>query len=113
MKKYLGCCRDAKLNGESMAMKSLRKINTKLQFLYRQNEFLNPKLRRLLCNSLIQSHFDYACIFWYPLISKKMRNKLQVTKNKCIRFCLKLNSRQYVGAKEFKEINWLSAKSLK
>ena len=56
---YLGCCLDANLSGES-----LRNINTKLQFLYRQNEFLNPELRRLLCNSLIPTHFDYACISW-------------------------------------------------
>ena len=93
-----------------MAMKSLRKINTKLQFLYRQNEFLNPKLRRLLCNSLIQPHFDYAFISWYPLINQKMRNKLQVTQNKCICFYLKLNSRQHIGYKEFKKINWLPTK---
>ena len=39
---YLGCCLDANLSGESMAIKSIRKITTKLQFLYRQNEFLNP-----------------------------------------------------------------------
>ena len=45
MVEYLGYCLDANLSGESMPMKSLRKINTKLQFLYRQNEFLNPKLR--------------------------------------------------------------------
>ena len=79
MVEYLGCCLDANLSGESMAMKYLRKINIKLQFLYRQNEFLNPKLRRLLCNPLIQPHFDYACISWYPLINHKIRNKLQVT----------------------------------
>ena len=83
-------------------MKSLRKVNTKLQFLYRQNEFLNPKLGRLLCNSLIQLHFDYACISWYPLINQKMRNKLRVTQNKCIRFYLKLNSRQHIGLKNLK-----------
>ena len=53
---YLRCYLDAKLNGESMSMKSLKKIDAELQFLYRQNEFLNPKLRRLLCNSLIQRH---------------------------------------------------------
>ena len=88
---------------KKMAMKSLRKINTKLQFLYRQNKFLNPKLRRLLCNSLIQAHFDYTCISWYPLINQKKRNKLHVTQNKCICFCLKLNSRQHIGAKEFKD----------
>ena len=91
MVEYLGSCLDANLSVESMAMKSLRKINTKLQFLCRQNKFLNPKLRRLLCNSLIQPHFDYACISWYLFINQKMRNKLLVTQNKCIRFCLKLN----------------------
>ena len=105
MVEYLGCCLNNNLSGESMAMKSLTKINTKLHFLHRQNEFLNPKLRRLLCNALIQPHFDYACISWYPLISQKMRKKLQVTQNKCVRFCLKPNSWQHIRAKEFKKIN--------
>ena len=45
---HLGCYLDANLSEESMAMASLKKVNTKLQFLYRQNEFLNPKLHRLL-----------------------------------------------------------------
>ena len=62
-----------------MAMKSLRKIKTKLQFLYRKNEFLNPKLRRLLCDSLMQPQFDYACVSWYALVRKKMRKTIQVT----------------------------------
>ena len=39
-----------------------------------------------------------------------MRRKIQVSQNKCIHFCLKLNSRQYIGAKRFKEINWLPTK---
>ena len=65
MVEYLRCCLDTNLSGEFMAMKSFRKTTTKLQFLqrqmlqflYRQNEFLNPNLRRLLYNSLIQPHF--------------------------------------------------------
>ena len=56
------CCLDANLSGEAMAMKSLKKINTKLRFLYRQNDFLNSKLSRLLHYSIIQPHLDYACI---------------------------------------------------
>ena len=81
---YLGCYLDANLNGESMAMKP---FNTKLQSLYKQNATLNPKLCRLLCNSLIQPHFDYVYISSYPLVSKKIRKKTQFTQNKCIRFC--------------------------
>ena len=65
MVEYLSCCLDTNLSGECMAMKSFRKTTTKLQFLqrqmlqflYRQNEFLNPNSHRLLHNSLIQPHF--------------------------------------------------------
>ena len=45
MVEYLGCCLDANLNGESMAMKSIRKINTKLHFLYKLTEFYRLKIR--------------------------------------------------------------------
>ena len=34
----------------------------------------------------------------------------QVTQNEFFRFCLKLNSRQHIEDKEFKEINWLLTK---
>ena len=53
---YLGCYLDVNLNGKFKAVKSGKKINAKLQLSYRQNEFVNPKLRRLLCNSVIQPH---------------------------------------------------------
>ena len=36
-----------------------------------------------------------------------MRKKIRVTQNKCLCFCLKLNSRQHIGATELKEINCL------
>ena len=93
----------------------IRKVDLmKCEFLFfnlsRCSEFLNPKLHRLLFNSLIQAHFDYACISWCPLINQKMRNKLQVTQNKFFHFYLKLNSRQHIGAKELKKINWLQSK---
>ena len=40
MIEYLDCCLDANLSGESLVMKSLTMINTKLQFFNRQNKFL-------------------------------------------------------------------------
>ena len=44
-----------------MALKALNKINGKLKLLYRKNNFLTPKLRRMLCKAVIKPHFDYAC----------------------------------------------------
>ena len=69
-----------------------------------------PGVCRLLCNALIQPHFDYACTAWYPNPNKHFVKKIQICQNKCIRFCLKLNNRDYVGVKEFREINWLPTK---
>ena len=57
--------------------------------------------------SLIQCHFDYACSFWLIGISKLLKNRLQVTQNKIIRFVLKMDPRSHVGANEFKSIGWL------
>merc|ERR1711881_342169 len=56
--------------------------------LYREGKYLTQRLRRMLCNALIQPNFDYACSAWYPNLSKKLKNKLQMAQNKCIHFCL-------------------------
>ena len=41
-------------------IKSFNKINIKLKFLYRKYRFLSPELQRIICNVLIQPHFDYT-----------------------------------------------------
>ena len=50
--KCLGCLMDETMSGETMALKIIHKINSKLKFLYRKNVFLTLKLRGL-CNVLI------------------------------------------------------------
>ena len=59
---YLGCTLDSRLSGEAMALQALGKINGRLKILYRKKGFLTPSLKRLLCNALIQPHFDFACL---------------------------------------------------
>ena len=58
--KYLGCILNERLPSELMALNVTDKINSCLKFLHRQNRFLTPPLRRILCNALIQPHFGYA-----------------------------------------------------
>ena len=107
---YLRCILDNNLSGESMATKVLELINGRLKFLYRKQRFLTYPLRRLLCNALIQPHYDYACSAWYPSLSKRLLKKIQISQNKCIRYCLKLDNRSHVGIDEFKKLNWLPTK---
>ena len=68
-----------------------------------------PELRRLLYNAIIQPHFDCACSGWYSNLTQKLKKKLEVMQNKCIRFCLQLNKMSTISHKEFKDLNWLAA----
>ena len=61
----------------------------------------------MLCNALMQPHFDYACSAWYPNLNRKLTKKIQIAQNKCIRFCLNMGNRTHIGIEEFKKINWL------
>ena len=74
---YLGCILEETMSGEFMAHKVITKVNARLKFLHRKNKYLTPNLRRLLCNALIQPHFDYACSASYPNLSKKLKNRIQ------------------------------------
>ena len=51
-----------------------------------QKELLTPALLRVLCNALMQPHFNYACCVWYPKLSQKLKNKLHTAQNKHILF---------------------------
>ena len=53
---YLGCLLDETMSGESMALKTIKKINQKIKDLYRKNRFLTPELRRLFCNTRMQPY---------------------------------------------------------
>ena len=68
---------------------------------------MNYSSRRLLCNALIQPHFDYGCTSWYPLLSNGLKTKLQIAQNKCIRFCLELPPCGHINPSNFKKIYWL------
>ena len=91
---YLGCVLDETMSGETMALRVIEKINSRLKFLYRKNR-------------LIQPHFDYACTVWYPNLTKRLKDNLQATQNKCIIFCLKLQCREHILNEHFKKLNWL------
>ena len=72
----MGFIADNTISGESIAFKTLKKINSKFSFLCRNKEFITPALRRLLRNALVQPHFDY--------LNQKLKKKLQTSKNKSI-----------------------------
>ena len=73
-----------------MARRVLKKINTKLNFLWTQISYLNYLSRRFLCNALIQPHFDYRCTSYYPFLSKPLENKIESCSKQVHDFYLEL-----------------------
>ena len=91
--------------GEPIKIKGITKINGKLKFLFKKNKHLTSELRRMLCNALIQPHFDYTPPAWYPNLIKKTKKMIHIMQNKCIRFCLRLDKMQHISFTEFSSIN--------
>ena len=104
---YLECVLDETMSEEPMALNVTTKINGKLKLLYRKNKFLSSELRRMLCNALIQPHFDYACPSWYPNLTEKMKEKIQIKQNKCTKICLRLDKMHHISEEDFRLIIWL------
>ena len=50
-------------------------------FLYGKIRFLYQHLLRLLCNAVIQPHFDYACSTWFLNLTKSLKSNNTHTKN--------------------------------
>ena len=103
---YLGAILELCFSGETMVQSILQKANARLNFLFRKQKFLNLHTKTF-GYVLIQCHFDYASSLWYSGLSKLLRNRLQVTKYKMIRFILKLDPWSHLGLDEFKSLGWL------
>ena len=87
---YLGCVLNETMSDETMAFRVIDQINSKLKFFNKNNRFLGVPLRRLLFNALVQPHFDYAYAAWYPNLTKKLKDKLKVTKKQIRQILFKI-----------------------
>ena len=106
--KYLGLQLDEELSGETIVNEIIKKVITRLKFLYRYKTILTTKSRQTLCTALIQCHFDYSCSSWFPGINIGLTKKLQVAQNKMIRFILKLGHMSHIGYKERNKAGFLN-----
>ncbi len=98
--KYLGVKIDETQSGKGITDTILKKCNDRIKFLYRQARYFPTALKKALCQSLVQSHIDYAISSWYAAMSQKAKTKLQIIQNKMVRFILDLGPRAYITIKK-------------
>ena len=96
--KYLGYILYESLSGKSTAFNVIdNKVNSRFRFLHWQDRFLAPHLHTFM-------YCTDTTSFWLCLL----RLRLQVTQNKCMRFCLQLEKMSRICAKDFLELKWLN-----
>ena len=105
--RYLGLCIDKYMNCEKIVNSIIGKVNSRLKFLYRNYRSLNSSTRLTLSTALIQCYFDYSCSSWYGGLNKSLKYKLQVAKNKVIRFILNLKPMTRISFSILSEIEML------
>ena len=106
--KYLGINIDQSVSGEAIANNIIQKANSRMKFMYRNGSCLNQNCRKILCSALIQCHFDYSSSSWYSGLSQRLKNKLQITQNKMVRYILNLEPRTHIGQTELGSLNFLN-----
>ena len=105
--KYLGQILDDNMSGETSAEEVIKKANSRLKFLYRQKKFLNMNLKKTLCSALIQCHYDYACSSWFFGLSKKLKQRLQISQNKMLRYIFSYGPRVSLEGADFRTVGML------
>ena len=101
----LGCYLDSDLIREPMARRVLKKINTKLNLLLRQSNYLNICLEDYSVMNILTMDTRHG----QSPESKALKTKLQIAQNKCICFCLGLPPCGHTSSSHFRKIKWLPA----
>ena len=106
--RYLGVMLDQHLSGQVQALGVIKKVASRLGFLYRSAAFLDHQTRRVLCNALIQPCLDYCIVSWYLGLTVSIRNRLDVVQRKMARFVLGVGPRVHIGSVTLRDLGWLT-----
>lgn len=105
--KNLGLYLDSDLRFRSHITNCIRKAYSSLKLLYNNRDFLNTKLKTILCNSLVLSQFNYCDIIYNPCLDTSDRRRIQVLQNSCLRFIFGISRFQHISHKLI-ELKWLN-----
>ena len=105
--RYLGVMLDENMSGKVQALSVVKKVASRLGFLYRSARLFDFRSRRMLCMALVQPCLDFCLVSWYVGLSSKLKGKLDVLQRKMVRYVLGWGPRTHVGTGTLRELGWL------
>ncbi len=106
--KNLGITFDEVLSWQKHINICIAKAYSKLRHIYRFKTFLSIDSKKILCETLVLSQFDYADAV-YSNISSSLSNSIQKVQNSCLRYIFNIKKKDHVRLSLLlKKINWLN-----
>lgn len=104
--KNLGVEMDSVLRFHEHINTKIKTAFFKLKLIYSQKSYLNSSLKRMLCDSLVLSAFNYCDVLYNSCITKHDASRIQLIQNSCARLVCGIRRGNPISHK-IKEIGWL------
>lgn len=105
--KSLGLIIDYKLRFKEHVTYMLRKAYTSLKLVYSQRHCLTKDIKKLLCDSLVLSHFNYCDTVYGPCLDSMDAKRIQKTQNSCLRLIFGIKRSERISHK-LRDAHWLN-----
>lgn len=105
--KNLGLIIDRDLRFKKHINNCIKRAIFNLKNIYASRGFLNRETIKMLCDTLVLSHFSYCDVVYGPCLDVVTSMRIQRVQNSCIRLIYGLKRRDHVSPK-LKELGWLN-----
>lgn len=105
--KNLGLIIDDDFRFESHVDNLLKKSYCSMKLLYSNRFILNGGLKKVLCESLVLSVFNYCDFIYGPCLTLTYKKRIQKVQNFCVRYIYGLRKFDHVSQK-INELKWLN-----
>lgn len=106
--KNLGITMDTSLRYTLHVNDCIKRSFVKLKLIYSVKDFLDRSVRRMLCDSLVLSTFNYGDLLYNACLTKHDSYRLQLMQNSCVRFICGIRKHCRGVSSALREIGWLS-----
>lgn len=105
----LGLYIDSNLRFTNYVNLMIKRAYSNLKLIYGNSSLLNDKIKIMLCNSLVLSHFNYCDVIYHACLTEFDASRIQRLQNSCVRLICHVKKFDHISHK-IKELGWLTMK---
>lgn len=108
--KNLGLVFDNNLRFRKHVNLMLKRSYCSLKLIYPNRHILDMGVKKMLCDSLVLSHFNHCDVVYDTCLDSFDKKRIQKVQNSCMRLIFGIRRRAHISHK-LKELNWLNMQS--